>query len=72
MFILLLFFYENNCALCPTGGVFSQTEMSEVLTEILKADPNFSKQEFLNLCEYEIIPNVLAVSPVIKMEKTES
>ncbi|XP_038078665.1 mitochondrial import inner membrane translocase subunit TIM44-like [Patiria miniata] len=41
------------------GGVFSQTEMSEVLTEILKADPNFSKQEFLHLCEYEIIPNVL-------------
>ncbi|XP_071795156.1 mitochondrial import inner membrane translocase subunit TIM44-like [Asterias amurensis] len=41
------------------GGVFSPTEMSEVLTEILKADPNFSKQEFLNFCEYEIIPNVL-------------
>ncbi|XP_022096243.1 mitochondrial import inner membrane translocase subunit TIM44-like [Acanthaster planci] len=41
------------------GGVFSPTEMSEVLTEILKVDPHFSKQEFLYLCEHEIIPNVL-------------
>ena len=54
----------------PVGGVFSPTEMSEVLTEILKADPNFSKQEFLNFCEYEIIPNVLEVRKSIQILKT--
>ncbi|KAK3561970.1 hypothetical protein QTP86_019094, partial [Hemibagrus guttatus] len=41
------------------GGLFSKTEMSEVLTEILKVDPNFDKDSFLNQCEKDIIPNIL-------------
>ncbi|CAG5896875.1 mitochondrial import inner membrane translocase subunit TIM44-like isoform 2-T2 [Menidia menidia] len=41
------------------GGLFSKTEMSEVLTEILKADPNFDKDSFLKQCEKDIIPNIL-------------
>ncbi|XP_068196899.1 mitochondrial import inner membrane translocase subunit TIM44-like [Antennarius striatus] len=41
------------------GGLFSKTEMSEVLTEIMKADPNFDKDSFLKQCEKDIIPNIL-------------
>lgn len=41
------------------GGLFSKTEMSEVLTEILRADPNFDKDRFLRQCESDIIPNIL-------------
>ncbi|XP_035279241.1 mitochondrial import inner membrane translocase subunit TIM44-like isoform X1 [Anguilla anguilla] len=41
------------------GGLFSKTEISEVLTEILKVDPNFDKESFLKQCEHDIIPNVL-------------
>ncbi|XP_034611116.1 mitochondrial import inner membrane translocase subunit TIM44 [Trachemys scripta elegans] len=41
------------------GGLFSKTEMSEVLTEILKVDPAFDKDQFLNQCEKDIIPNIL-------------
>ncbi|XP_051979737.1 mitochondrial import inner membrane translocase subunit TIM44-like [Xyrauchen texanus] len=41
------------------GGLFSKTEISEVLTEILKVDPNFDKDSFLKQCERDIIPNVL-------------
>uniref|UniRef100_A0A3B5A4G9 Mitochondrial import inner membrane translocase subunit TIM44 n=1 Tax=Stegastes partitus TaxID=144197 RepID=A0A3B5A4G9_9TELE len=41
------------------GGLFSKTEMSEVLTEIVKADPNFDKDSFLKQCEKDIIPNIL-------------
>ncbi|XP_014071726.1 mitochondrial import inner membrane translocase subunit TIM44 [Salmo salar] len=41
------------------GGLFSKTEMSEVLTEILKVDPSFDKDVFLKQCELDIIPNVL-------------
>ncbi|XP_033821729.1 mitochondrial import inner membrane translocase subunit TIM44 [Periophthalmus magnuspinnatus] len=41
------------------GGLFSKTEMSEVLTEILKVDPNFDKDTFLKQCERDIIPNIL-------------
>ncbi|KYO34493.1 mitochondrial import inner membrane translocase subunit TIM44 isoform X1 [Alligator mississippiensis] len=41
------------------GGLFSKTEMSEVLTEILKVDPAFDKDQFLKQCENDIIPNVL-------------
>lgn len=33
--------------------------MSEALTEICKMDPEFSKEEFLKKCEYDIIPTVL-------------
>ena len=41
------------------GGLFSKTELSEVLTEIVKMDPNFCKEQFLKDCERDIIPNVL-------------
>ncbi|KAI5929795.1 Mitochondrial import inner membrane translocase subunit TIM44 [Manis javanica] len=41
------------------GGLFSKTEMSEVLTEILRVDPAFDKDRFLRQCEKDIIPNVL-------------
>jgi hypothetical protein len=44
-----------------SGGLFSKTEMSEVLTEILKVDPSFDKDVFLKQCEFDIIPNVLEV-----------
>src|ERR1700761_8366045 len=41
------------------GGLFSKTELSEVLTEICKIDPNFDKNQFLKDCEHDIIPNIL-------------
>ncbi|XP_059774548.1 mitochondrial import inner membrane translocase subunit TIM44 isoform X1 [Balaenoptera ricei] len=41
------------------GGLFSKTEMSEVLTEILRVDPAFDKDRFLQQCENDIIPNIL-------------
>eukprot|EP00057_Strongylocentrotus_purpuratus_P015772 XP_011670246.1 PREDICTED: mitochondrial import inner membrane translocase subunit TIM44 [Strongylocentrotus purpuratus] len=41
------------------GGVFSPTELSGVLTEIIKIDPTFTKEGFLKMCELEIIPNIL-------------
>ncbi|OQV15373.1 Mitochondrial import inner membrane translocase subunit TIM44 [Hypsibius exemplaris] len=41
------------------GGLFSKTELSEVLTEILKIDPTFDKEDFLRQCHDEIIPNLL-------------
>ncbi|GFR05613.1 mitochondrial import inner membrane translocase subunit TIM44 [Trichonephila clavata] len=41
------------------GGIFQKTELSEVLTEIVKMDPNFDKEQFLRECELEIIPNIL-------------
>uniref|UniRef100_A0A915PVB3 Palmitoyltransferase n=1 Tax=Setaria digitata TaxID=48799 RepID=A0A915PVB3_9BILA len=36
-----------------------RSEISEVLSEIQKVDPNFDKNEWLRFCEKEIIPNVL-------------
>ncbi|XP_073450924.1 mitochondrial import inner membrane translocase subunit TIM44 isoform X3 [Aquarana catesbeiana] len=50
-------FKDNNAVF--NSGMFSKTEMSEVLTEILKVDPNFDKDKFLKLCEKDIIPNIL-------------
>ena len=41
------------------GGLFTTTELSQALTEIIKMDPNFCKEEFLKECERDIIPNVL-------------
>ncbi|RWS25390.1 mitochondrial import inner membrane translocase: subunit TIM44-like protein [Leptotrombidium deliense] len=41
------------------GGLFQKTEMSEVLTEICKMDPNFDKNQFIKECEMDIIPNIL-------------
>ncbi|KAI6178774.1 Mitochondrial import inner membrane translocase subunit TIM44 [Aphelenchoides besseyi] len=37
----------------------SQSEVSEVLTEIAKVDPAFDKHEWLRFCEKEVIPNIL-------------
>uniref|UniRef100_A0A3B4AFX7 Mitochondrial import inner membrane translocase subunit TIM44 n=1 Tax=Periophthalmus magnuspinnatus TaxID=409849 RepID=A0A3B4AFX7_9GOBI len=50
------------------GGLFSKTEMSEVLTEILKVDPNFDKDTFLKQCERDIIPNILEVRHSVETE----
>jgi len=44
-----------------TGGVFSKTEMSEVLTEIVRMDPTFDKEEFIKMCRFDMIPNILEV-----------
>jgi len=41
------------------GGLFTRTELSQVLTEIIKMDPNFEKEQFLKDCEKDIIPNIL-------------
>ena len=43
------------------GGVFSKTEMSEVLTEVVRMDPTFDKEDFIKLCRFDIIPNILEV-----------
>ncbi|KAG7214599.1 hypothetical protein INR49_010491 [Caranx melampygus] len=50
-------FKDNNVVF--NSGLFSKTEMSEVLTEIVKADPTFDKDSFLKQCEKDIIPNIL-------------
>jgi len=34
-------------------------ELSETLTEIVKMDPTFEKEQFLKDCESDIIPNIL-------------
>ncbi|XP_068154178.1 mitochondrial import inner membrane translocase subunit TIM44 isoform X2 [Drosophila tropicalis] len=41
------------------GGIFSKTELSETMTELVKIDPNFDQKEFLHDCETDIIPNIL-------------
>ncbi|ESO87597.1 hypothetical protein LOTGIDRAFT_127623 [Lottia gigantea] len=41
------------------SGMFSKTEMSEVLTEICKVDPKFDIHKFIKMCEVDIIPNIL-------------
>jgi len=41
------------------GTVFTRTELSETLTEIVKMDPSFEKEQFLKDCEKDIIPNIL-------------
>ena len=41
------------------GGVFTRTELSEVLTELTKMDPNFEREAFLKECERDMIPNIL-------------
>lgn len=56
--MLLVFFFS-------LGGLFSKTEMSEVLTEIVKADPTFDKDSFLKQCEKDIIPNILEVNRLL-------
>ena len=46
------------------AGSMSKTELSTVLTEICKIDPDFDKEQFLKFCRADIIPNVLEVSIV--------
>eukprot|EP00088_Acartia_fossae_P053092 TRINITY_DN6025_c0_g1_i11.p1 TRINITY_DN6025_c0_g1~~TRINITY_DN6025_c0_g1_i11.p1 ORF type:complete len:454 (-),score=116.58 TRINITY_DN6025_c0_g1_i11:818-2179(-) len=41
------------------GGLSAATELSQVLTEIVKMDPNFEKEQFLRDCEQDFIPNIL-------------
>lgn len=41
------------------GGMFKSTEMSEVLTEIVKMEPSFELNQFLRRVQYDIIPNVM-------------
>ncbi|KAH8417245.1 hypothetical protein KR222_007044 [Zaprionus bogoriensis] len=41
------------------GGLFSKTELSETMTELVKIDPSFDQKRFLYDCEKDIIPNVL-------------
>jgi len=50
------------------GGMFKSTEMSEVLTEIVRVDPNFNLDEFLKNVQYDIIPNVLEALSQGEME----
>lgn len=50
------------------GGMFKSTEMSEVLTEIVRVDPNFNLDVFLKNVQYDIIPNVLEALSQGKME----
>lgn len=42
-----------------TGGVFQNTEVSQVMTEITKIEPDFSAQSFLSFCRKDVIPNIL-------------
>ena len=44
------------------GGMFTKTEMSEVLTEIVKMDPGFDKEKFIKDCRFLLIPNILEAS----------
>jgi import inner membrane translocase subunit TIM44 len=41
------------------GGAMTQNDMAEALSEIRKLDPNFSKEKFVSVCEFDIIPTVL-------------
>ena len=41
------------------GSVFTNTELSDCLTEIVKMDPSFEKEQFLKDCEKDIIQNIL-------------
>lgn len=50
------------------GGMFKSTEMSEVLTEIVRVDPNFNLDDFLKRVQHDIIPNVLEALSQGEME----
>ncbi|XP_078488635.1 mitochondrial import inner membrane translocase subunit TIM44 [Ciona intestinalis] len=41
------------------GSLFGGTDISKVMTEIARIDPEFSAQGFLDFCRFEIIPNLL-------------
>ena len=44
------------------ASIFSQSEMSEALTEICRVDPTFDAVQFLRVVQYDIIPNIFEVS----------
>ena len=54
-------FMSLQCDFHIVGSLFQKTEMSEVLTEIVKMDPTFDKEEFIKVIQTDIIPNVLEV-----------
>ena len=39
--------------------MFKSTEMSEVLTEIVKMEPDFDLNEFIKKVQYDFIPNIM-------------
>ncbi len=41
------------------GGMFKSTELSEVLTEIVKIEPTFELNQFLKRVQFDIIPNIM-------------
>uniref|UniRef100_H2Z0R5 Mitochondrial import inner membrane translocase subunit TIM44 n=1 Tax=Ciona savignyi TaxID=51511 RepID=H2Z0R5_CIOSA len=41
------------------GSLLGGTDISKVMTEISKIDPEFSAQGFLDFCRFEVIPNLL-------------
>ena len=61
-FVLICIVAINSVVCMWTGGVFSKTEMSEVLTEVVRMDPTFDKEEFIKLCRFDVIPNILEVT----------
>jgi len=40
----------------------TQSDMAKTLGEIAKVDPNFTKEDFLNDLQSEVIPTILEVS----------
>ncbi len=50
------------------GGMFKSTEMSEVLTEIVRVEPSFSLDSFLKRVQNDIIPNVMEALSQGEME----
>eukprot|EP01135_Chromosphaera_perkinsii_P006763 Nk52_evm11s578 gene=Nk52_evmTU11s578 len=53
------------------GGAFAENEMAEVLSEVMKIDPTFTKDNFLALCERDIIPTILEAYNINDMEILE-
>ena len=45
-----------------SASVFSQSEMSETLTEICRIDPTFDTVQFLRIVQYDIVPNIFEVN----------
>ncbi|KAK2586837.1 hypothetical protein KPH14_009776 [Odynerus spinipes] len=41
------------------SGAVQKTDLSKILTELCRLDPNFDKNQFLRDCETDIIPNIL-------------
>jgi mitochondrial import inner membrane translocase subunit TIM44 len=45
-----------------SASLFSQSEMSEALTEICRVDPTFDCARFLRIVQYDIVPNIFEVN----------